>query len=176
MNDNRYNFSENQKVNILIEEMNTCWKDVIHLAKLHSFSKGQVVDQADDGVYLVRNGYLGYSCYLHSGERRILYFVGRDSLFNEAGCMIHLKDRVSFEFFADTRVYVFPPNLFLDVDFVRSYPELFINLSQYIIFKRIYLSHFVANLSNNICYVVISYVGVVVTGWKNIELKAPFDL
>lgn len=148
MNDNNYNFSENQKVNIVIEGMNNCWKDVIHLAKLHSFSKGQVVDQADDGVYLVKEGYLSYSCYLHSGERRILYFIGRDSLFNEAGCMIHLKDRVSFEFYTDTQVYVFPPDLFLDVEFVRLYPELFINLSQYIIFKRIYLSHFVANLFN----------------------------
>lgn len=149
MNEKRYDFSENQKVNIVIEGMNTCWKDVIHLAKLHSFSKGQVVDQDEDGMYLIKEGYLSYSCYLNSGERRILYFVGRDSLFNEAGCMIHLKDRVSFEFFADTQVYVFPPNIFMDVDFVRSYPELSINLSQYIIFKRIYLSHFVANLFNN---------------------------
>ena len=149
MNEDRYNFSVNPKVNIVIEGMNACWKDVIHLAKLHSFSKGQVVDQADDGVYLVKEGYLSYSCYLNSGERRILYFVGRDSLFNEAGCMLRLKDRVSFEFFADTQVYVFPPDIFMDVDFVRSYPELSINLSQYIIFKRIYLSHFVANLFNN---------------------------
>jgi CRP-like cAMP-binding protein len=149
MNENRYNFPENQKVNIVIEGMNTCWKDVIHLAKLHSFSKGQVVDQSDDGVYLIKEGYLSYSCYLHSGERRILYFVGRDSLSNEAGCMIHHKDRVSFEFLTDTQAYVFPPKIFMDVDFVRSYPELCINLSQYIIFKRIYLSHFVANLDNH---------------------------
>lgn len=149
MSENHYDFSENQKVNIVIEGMNACWKDVIHLANLHSFSRGQVVDQADDGVYLVKDGYLSYSCYLHSGERRILYFIGRDSLFNEAGCMIQLKGRVSFEFLTDTQVYAFPSNIFTDVDFVRSYPELCINLSQYIIFKRIYLSHFVANLSNN---------------------------
>ena len=129
--------------------MNTCWKDILHLATLHSFSKGQVVDQSDDGVYLVKEGYISYSCYLHNGERRILYFVGPDSLFNEAGCMIRLKDHVSFEFLTDTQVYAFPPHPFMDVDFVRLYPELSINLSQYIIFKRIYLSHFVANLFNN---------------------------
>ncbi|SCX90968.1 Crp/Fnr family transcriptional regulator [Desulfoluna spongiiphila] len=149
MTEKPYDFSENQKVNIMIEGMNTCWKDILHMATLHSFSKGQVVDQAADGVYLVKEGCLSYSCYLDSGEKRILYFVGRDSLCNEAGCMIHLKDRVSFEFLADTQVYTFPPHQFMDVDFVRSYPELSINLSQYIIFKRIYLSHFVANFSNN---------------------------
>ncbi len=149
MNENCYNFSKDQKVNFIIEGMNTCWKDIIHLANSHSFSKGQVVDQADDGVYLIKEGYISYSCYLHGGERRILYFVGRDSIFNEAGCMINLKGRVSFEFLTDTQVYAFPSNIFMDVNFVRSYPELCINLSQYIIFKRIYLSHFVANLSNN---------------------------
>ena len=143
-----YNFSEKQKMNVVIEGMNGCWKDVIHLAKLHSFSKGQVVDQADDGVYLITEGYISYSCFLHSGERRILYLVGPDSLFYEAGCMIKNKGRVSFEFLADTQAYVFPSSIFTDVDFVRSYPELFINLSQYIIFKRTYLSHFTANLFN----------------------------
>lgn len=148
MDENRYDFSENLKVNIVIEGMNTCWKDITHLAKLHSFSKGQVVDQSDDGLYLIKDGYISYSCYLHSGERRILYFVGPDSLFNEAGNMIHLKGVVSFEFLADTQIYAFPPNIFMDVDFVRSYPELSINLSQYIIFKRIYLSHFIGNLFN----------------------------
>ena len=149
MDEDHYNFSENQKVNVVIEGMNTCWKEVLDLATLRSFSKGQVVDQAEDGMYLVKEGYISYSCYLQNGERRILYFVGRDSLFNEAGCMIRLKDRVSFEFLTDTQVYAFPPNQFMDVDFVRLYPELSINLSQYIIFKRIYLSHFIANLSNN---------------------------
>jgi CRP-like cAMP-binding protein len=149
MNENHYDFSENQKVNVVIEGMNTCWKDIIHLANLHSFSKGQVVDQSDDGLYLLKKGYISYSCYLHSGERRILYFVGPDSLFNEGGSMIHLKGIVSFEFLTDTIVYAFPPNIFMDVDFVRSYPELCINLSQYIIFKRTYLSHFMGNLFNN---------------------------
>jgi len=149
MNESLYTFSKNQKANFIIEGMNTCWKDMTHLASLLSFSKGQVVDQADDGVYLVKEGYMSYSCYLAGGERRIIYFVGPGSIFNEAGCMIYHKGRVSFEFLADTQVYAFPPNLFLDVDFVRSYPELSINLSQYIIFKRVYFSHFVANLSNN---------------------------
>ncbi|WP_320172904.1 Crp/Fnr family transcriptional regulator [Maridesulfovibrio sp.] len=149
MREDRYNFSESSKENFLIEGMNSCWSEVTHLASLQSFSKGQVVDQADDGMYLMKEGCISYSVYLRGGERRILYFVGRDSLFNEAGSMIKLKGRVSFEFLADTQVYVFPPNLFMDVDFVRTYPELSINLSQYIIFKRIYLSHFVANLSNN---------------------------
>lgn len=148
MKESCYIFSEKQKMNVVIEGMNGCWKDVIHLAKLHSFSKGQVVDQADDGVYLIADGYVSYSCYLHSGERRILYFVGPDCLFNEAGCMIKHKGRVSFEFLSDTQAYAFPSSIFTDADFVRSYPELFINLSQYIIFKRTYLSHFTANLFN----------------------------
>lgn len=149
MSNTCYDFSEKQKnMNFVIEEMNACWNDVIHLAKSHSFSKGQVVDQADDAVYLITKGYISYSCYLHSGEKRILYFVGPNALFNEAGCMIKHRGRISFEFLTDTQVYAFPSNLFTDVDFVRSYPELFINLSQYIIFKRTYFSHFTANLFN----------------------------
>jgi len=148
MSDERYDFSDNPNENFLIQGMNSCWKNVIHLATLQSFSKGQVVDQADDGMYLMKEGCISYSVYLRGGERRILYFVGQDSLFNEAGSMIKLKGRVSFEFLADTKVYAFPPGLFMDVDFVRTYPELCINLSQYIIFKRLYLSHFVSNLFN----------------------------
>lgn len=149
MSDTCYNFSEKQKnMNFVIEEMNACWNNVIHLAELHSFSKGQVVDQADDAVYLITKGYISYSCYLHGGERRILYFVGPNALFNEAGCMIKNKGRVSFEFLTDTQAYAFPSNIFTDIEFVRSYPELSINLSQYIIFKRIYISHFTANLFN----------------------------
>jgi len=149
MSEGRYDLSDSPKENFLIEGMNPCWKEVIHLASLQSFDKGQVVNQADDGMYLMKDGCISYSVYLRSGERRILYFVGRDSLFNEAGSMIKLKGRVSFEFRANTEVYAFPPDLFMDVDFVRTYPELCINLSQYIIFKRTYLGHFVANLFNN---------------------------
>lgn len=149
MTERPYGFPDHQKVNIIIEGMNTCWKEILHMATLQSFAKGQVVDQAADGVYLIKEGCLSYSCYLDSGEKRILYFVGQDSLCNEAGCMIHHKDRVSFEFLTDTQAYAFSPRQFMDTDFVRTYPELSINLSQYIIYKRIYLSHFVANLSNN---------------------------
>lgn len=148
MKEGCYNFSEKQKLHFVLEKKNACWKEVIHLARLHSFSKGQVIDQADDGVYLIKEGYISYSCYLHSGDRRILYFVGPDSLFNEAGCMIKHRGRVSFEFLTDTQAYAFPSDMFTDVNFVRSYPELSINLSQYIIFKRTYISHFTANLFN----------------------------
>lgn len=148
MNEGCYNFSKKQKLKFVIEEMNEGWKNIIHMARLHSFSKGQVIDQADDGVYLIKEGYISYSCYLHGGDRRILYFVGPNSLFNEAGCMIKHRGRVSFEFLTDTQAYAFPSDIFTDVDFVRSYPELSINISQYIIFKRLYISHFTANLFN----------------------------
>lgn len=148
MNKSCYNFSEKQKLHFIIEEMNACWKEISHMARMHSFSKGQVIDQADDGVYLIKKGYISYSCYLHNGDRRILYFVGPNAIFNEAGCMIKHRGRVSFEFLTDTQAYAFPADIFTDTNFVRSHPQLSINLSQYIIFKRTYISHFTANLFN----------------------------
>jgi len=140
--------SEKLSINIIIKGTNKSWAKIAHMAKLRSYSKGYLIEMHGENqqLYLIKEGYVCYSYYLPNGEKRILYYIGKNSLFNEAHCMLNIGDRVIFECMSDIKVYIFPSNMLKDPIFIQKYPDLYINFAQYIIFKRMYLGHFTSTI------------------------------
>ncbi|MBR3880667.1 MAG: Crp/Fnr family transcriptional regulator [Mailhella sp.] len=118
---------------ISIRELNSVWREVLHLGKHQFLAKGtrRTCLPQDDFFGFLDKGLLRLSSLNSEGSERIALYIEKGCIFNEQSCMQSAPMTTAF-FLAmeDSEVWFFPRSLLRDRKFVLEYPQQMINLVQ----------------------------------------------
>lgn len=120
-------------VPIILRELNLVWEKALHLAEPMTFSPKTVITgtlsdygNSRQGMYYIKRGLIRLSSLSPGGQERTMLFMGGGVFFNEIPMILHPGDAV-FTSMEVTETFFFHKKT-LTPDFIRSYPELMLNL------------------------------------------------
>ena len=115
--------------NARIRNANLEWEVVLHRAVRRSYPKNAVIPHHEfPGIYYVAKGVVLISYFSSCGHERKTLYIESGTLFNEARSLIGYDPGGRFTCIRDVELYCFPEDLLTDLDFIRSYPHLILNL------------------------------------------------
>lgn len=118
---------------ISIRELNSVWRDVLHLGKYQTIPRGArwASLPPNDMFGFLGRGLLRLSSLGRDGHERIALYIEKGCIFNEQGCMSSAPlSTAAFFAMEDCEVWFFPRNLLLDRKFAVEHPEQMMNLVQ----------------------------------------------
>ncbi|SBV91071.1 conserved hypothetical protein [uncultured delta proteobacterium] len=117
-------------VPIIMTDLNTPWEKVVHLGVPVTFPPKSIISRHDaekaPGMYLIRRGGVRLSNISLSGADKVLFYLGRGTLFNEVP-MLQYAGSGTFTSMEHTEA-VFWPRKRINEEFIREYPDLILNL------------------------------------------------
>ena len=123
---------------IVMLEQNSIWREILPLGTRLCLDKGQrLIDSLDNESFsFLHKGMIRLSSLGENGNERIFLHIGAGCIFNELGCM-HVAPLSTASFLAvePCEIYQFPRRLLQDREFTLQYPELIMNLLQYLMLK-----------------------------------------
>lgn len=117
---------------IILRNLNTVWEKVQHLGKPVVFPAKAIVsgetagDDPKQGMYYIKRGLVRLTSLSPGGQERTMLYLGPGVFFREIPMLLHSGDSV-FTCMESTETVFFPKKM-LTCDFIKTHPELFLNL------------------------------------------------
>jgi CRP-like cAMP-binding protein len=116
---------------IILVDNNKPWEAVLPLGAPVHFTMRNTITWKElaslgNGMYLVRRGMVKLSFISPTGKERTLFYIGRNTLFQEIPMLLTTRDYL-FTCMEPTEA-VFWPKTLLTPDFTRQYPDLVLNM------------------------------------------------
>jgi len=129
---------------VIFMDLNSPWEKVLSLGIPQSFSAKMIIParQRGDvgaGMYYIRRGCIRLSNITPNGQEKIMLYMARGMIFNEAP-MFHNNSAPYLFTSTEATDTVFIPRKRITVDFIREHPELMMNLIESVTKKTISFS------------------------------------
>ncbi len=132
---------------VILTELNLPWEQASHLGVPVSFAAKQIITvggaTAPDGFYYIRKGRVRLSYIVPNGQEKVLFYLGRGTLFAEIPVMVSSADCI-FTCMEATSAVFFKKSLVTLPKFAAEHPELMLNWVESTGIKS-------ANLFNQLC-------------------------
>ena len=126
---------------IILNDLNKPWEKVLELGTPVSFPPRSIIPQREassgTGMYLLRGGLVKLSYISLNGKEKTHFYIGPNTLFHEVPMFFSTRI-YTFTCMESTEIVFFPKKL-ITADFVRRYPELFLNMLESSSIKSIML-------------------------------------
>ncbi len=115
---------------IILKDLNAAWAKVLHLGTQVNFKRNQILAVDENynanGAYFIKEGCIRLSYIAPNGQEKVLFFIGKGSLFNEVPSVSPSSPCIFTSVTPTTAVY-FKKSLVTSPRFAVEHPEVVLN-------------------------------------------------
>lgn len=115
---------------IYLSEVNSVWREVLHLGKREEVAKGESWYSVEkkDVISFIDKGLLRMECSTNTGKQRSVLYLQAGCIIQEIGILSGGSMHNFITVVEDSTIFHFPAEIIQDTDFMYKYPYLLRNL------------------------------------------------